>query len=331
MVKPSESPRRTILVTGGCGYLGSQLIRDLATDQRLGPVTVRILDNMQAGRVEALMNLPPRGNFEFIEGDILDPAAARKATRGVDTVIHLAAIVRTPMSFDHPIWVEQVNHWGTARLVEACLEQGVEHLIYASSASVYGPGGPFTEASEAKPLGPYAQSKFKAEGDVQSAATRGMDTTILRFGTLYGCGPVTRYDAVINRFAFLAGVRRPLTVYGDGNQRRPFVHLRDGSEAILACLAGDVRSTPGAAAVYNVVSENVTIAELVDAARAAMPQVRVHYTEQDVLTHQSFVVNSAAFKAAGWQPSLTHRDGLREMLGAFKGLKGMSLPQVEME
>src|SRR5690554_3662234 len=144
----------TLLVTGGCGYLGSQLIRTLATalapaqpSGQPAPLTIRILDNLHSGQIRALMDLPDQAAYEFLEGDLLDPSALRYALRDVDAVIHLAAIVRTPLSFDNPAWLEQINHWGTAQLVEAALANGVRRVILTSTAAVYGPGGPHDETS----------------------------------------------------------------------------------------------------------------------------------------------------------------------------------------
>ena len=141
-----------LLITGGCGYLGSQLLRDLG--QGAGSdTTIRILDNLDQGRQTALMDLPAGPNYEFIEGDILDPATVNLALDGVETVIHLAAVVRTPLSFDNPAWLKQVNQWGTANLVEACLQNDVRRLVYTSSTAVYGPGGPFSEGDTCSTAG----------------------------------------------------------------------------------------------------------------------------------------------------------------------------------
>ena len=303
------------LITGGAGYIGSQLIRDLAQDSRLSGTTIRILDNMQRSGYCSLMDLPEEGTYQFIEGDILDSATMRRALDGVDAVVHLAAIVKTPFSFDHPAWTEQVNHWGTARLVEHCLEMGVSRFIFASSASVYGPGGTFDENAPCRPVGPYAQSKWRAEQAVLAAVERGLRPTVLRLATVFGYAPSMRFDAVANRFAYLAGVGRPLTVYGTGEQTRPLVHVRDASQSIRFCLTHQA-ATLGE--IFNVVGENASVLDLVEAVRETKPDVRVHYTEQDVLTHLSFAVDGHKLESLGWEPRYSIEAGIAEVIGRFR-------------
>ncbi len=310
-----------VLITGGCGYIGSQLIRDLADDERFGDVKVRILDNLQREGYRALMDLPPQGDYEFVEGDILDPVVVRRCLTDVDAVVHLAAVVRTPLSFDHPAWTKQVNYWGTVQLVEACLEAGIRRFIFTSSASVYGPGGPFDETAVCLPIGPYAQSKLRAEYAVMAAVERGLEPTVLRLGTVFGYAPMMRFDAVANRFAYLAGVGRPLTVYGTGEQMRPFVHVRDASAAIRFCL---VHPSKTAAETFNVVGENASVLDLVEAVRATKPIVRVRYTEQDILTHFSFAVDGGKLEQLGWYPQYTLEAGMAEIIGRFSKMSTLS-------
>ena len=309
---------KTILVTGGCGYLGSQLIRDLAQLPDFTGGTVRILDNLSQGHQRALMDLPGGLRYEFVEGDILDPTTVELALQDVDTVIHLAAVVRTPLSFDNPAWLEQVNHWGTAHLVNACLAAGVRRLIYTSSTAVYGPGGPFDEADVCRPQGHYAQSKLRAEAAVQAGQARGLEVVTLRLGVLYGLAPVARFDAVANRFAYLAGVGRAVTVFGDGAQRRPFLHVWDASAAVMHALT--LPSPLDENSVFNVVGENVTVTELVSALQRIRPDVQVRYTEQDIRTHYSFDVSGTRFATQGWEAKVTLDIGLAEVMAHFVGL-----------
>ena len=120
---------KAILITGGAGYIGSKLIRDLANDEAFQDYVIRIYDNMQRETHTALLELPDSGRYEFIEGDILDNASVRRVMQGVEEVVHLAAIVRTPLSFGPGNWIEQVNHWGTANLVEIARSAQVKKYL----------------------------------------------------------------------------------------------------------------------------------------------------------------------------------------------------------
>jgi nucleoside-diphosphate-sugar epimerase len=294
--------------------LGSQLLRDLPTHlEDIG--TIHVLDNMQKGEYQALMELPDAGTYVFWEVDVMDRASLRTILADVDVVIHLAAVVQTPLSFADPNWVEQVNHWGTSNLVEVCLDEGVGTFVFASSASVYGPGSELhTEEAVCDPVGAYADSKYKAERVVASASRRGMNTVTLRMGTLFGPAPVLRFTAVANRFASLAGTRRTLTVYGDGEQTRPLLHVEDASDAI--CWAWNhVDETSGE--TYNVHHKNASILNLVDAVRMHVSDVEVRRTEQDIRTHLSFAIAGEKIRRAGWAPSFSLEDGLGALIRRF--------------
>jgi UDP-glucose 4-epimerase len=313
---------RTILITGGAGYIGSRLIRDLASDPAFAGSAIRIYDNLQRETYTTLLDLPDCGCYQFIEGDLLDNAGVRRALDGVWAVIHMAAIVRTPLSFGPPGWVEQVNHWGTANLVDAAASAGVQVMIYTSSAAVYGPmsspaSPPFREEDFCRPVGLYAESKLRAERHVRLAHEQGrMHTAILRLGTVFGLAPAVRFDAVANRFVYLAGVRRALTIYGAGDQVRPQVHVSDASSAIRFALA---HADQVAGGTYNVVGENVSILGLTEAIRALRPEIGVRYTEQDVLTHLSFAIDGSKLNGLGWYPHTSLEAGLADLLEHVRG------------
>jgi UDP-glucose 4-epimerase len=309
---------RRVLVTGGCGYLGSHLIRDLGNDPRFAPATIHVLDNLQRGQTQALFDLPRSARYRFFEGDILDPATLRRALAGVDAVIHLAAIVHTPMSVENAAWVQQVNHWGTSHLVDACADAGVERIVFASSAAVYGPGGPFREDDVCRPLGHYAQSKRRAEEVLLAARERGIRPQILRLGSFFGLAPVMRLDAVVNHLGYLAGIRRALPVHGTGEQRRPAIHVADASDALRFALA---REAGEDGELFNAVSGSPSVNEVVAAIHEALPSARAHYTEQDVLDHLSMDVDGTALREAGWQPTHSLAAGLGELLERFAALR----------
>jgi UDP-glucose 4-epimerase len=310
----------TILITGGAGYIGSRLIRDLSTDPYFRDHTIRIYDNLQRETYTSLLDLPS-GNYQFIEGDILDNAGVRRALDGVWAVIHMAAIVRTPLSFSPTGWTEQVNHWGTANLLEAAAAAGVKYFMYTSSASVYGPMEPFgelfRESDMCRPVGPYAESKYRAERHMLAAQEQ-MQTVTLRLGTCFGKAPAVRFDAVANRFAYLSSIHRPLTIYGDGKQVRTLLHVSDASSAIRFALAHQIEMRGG---IYNVVGENVSILDLTSAVRALRPGTTIHYTEQDVFAHFSFAVDGSKLNNLGWYPQVSLEAGLAELLDHMRSFK----------
>lgn len=315
---------RVILVTGGAGYIGSRLIRDLAADPALADCTIRIYDNLLRETYVTLLDLPSGGRFEFVEGDILDNAGMRRALHGVWAVVHMAAIVRTPLSFGPVGWVEQVNHWGTANLVEAAAGAGVEFMVYTGSAAVYGPvdaagGKPFREEDLCRPVGLYAESKLRAERHLRAAHDQGrLATAVLRLGPVFGYAPAVRFDAVANRFAYLASVGRALTIYGDGRQVRPQLHVSDASSAIRFALAHREAVAGG---VFNVVGENIAVLDVAEALRALRPGVDLHYTEQDVFTHLSFAVDGSRLNGLGWYPQVSLEAGLSELLAHMQGFR----------
>lgn len=310
-----------ILVTGGAGYLGSRLVAQLATDDRIGESTIRILDNLQRDTFGSLTNLPRKGRYQFLEGDVLDPGAVRRGLRGVDTVVHLAALVKTPFSFDHPTWTRHVNQWGTSRVVEEAVKAGVNRLVLASSASVYGPGEGFGEDDDCQPVGPYSESKLAAERIVRSARDRGLETTIFRFGTVFGDAPAVRFDAVPNSLTYQAAVGRSVTVHGEGEQERPVVHVDDATRAVVDCVT---ESDELWGKTFNVVGQNVSILEVAETLEEVRPFVRMRHTAQDVMSRFSLTVSDRRLRSVGWEPRVSLKEGLAELLeryGRFEPLE----------
>lgn len=301
-----------VLVTGGLGYLGSQLLRDAPT--HFAGRTVRVLDNLSNHGERALLDLPEGCRYEFVEGDVLDAGAFRYALRGVDTVIHLAGLVRTPMSAEHPTWVRQVNTWGTAAVAEASVGAGVRRLVYTSTTAVYGPGGPFGEEAVPRPVGPYAGSKRAAEEAVLAAGRRGLSVAVLRLGMLYGHAPCARYDGFVNRLSFQAGTGRAMTVYGSGEQRRPIIHVRDAAGVLLASANGDGTS------VLNVVECNASVLDVIAAIKKHRPAAEARFVEQDVQSHLSFLVDGERLRRSGWAPTERLDETIGSELARFTNL-----------
>lgn len=304
---------QSILVTGACGYIGSQLLQSLASIETA--LTVRLLDNLSTGSYSALRNLPQHHSYEFIEGDILNPYLISKALEGVDVLVHLAAIVLTPMGLTNSRTIQQVNHWGTLTLFEEALKQKVGHVIHLSSTAVYGPKLSPKELGF-RPFGAYAQAKYETEKSLESLKSRGLNVTILRLATVYGQAPVTRYDAFINKLISMAATRKQITVHGSGDQTRPALHVKDASGAILFCLDQIAVNQS-----LNVLEANYSVNEIADSIVADSESVKRQYIDQDIRSHYSFEVSTDLLSDLGWSPEQKLKDEIRKEMHLFTAFR----------
>lgn len=220
-----------ILITGGAGFIGSNLSRYILNT---GKHEVRVLDDLSTGEAENLAGL----DVEFIQGTILDEAVLAAQMSSVDAVIHLGAIPSVPRSIQNPMRSHHANATGTLNVLEAAKAAGVEQVVVASSSSVYGsnPVSPKSEFDWTRPMSPYAVSKHATEGyAIAYNYAYGMKNLAFRFFNVYGPGQLAghAYAAVIPQFidAALRGV--PLTVTGDGTQSRDFTYIDTVCEALL--------------------------------------------------------------------------------------------------
>ena len=213
-----------ILITGGAGFIGSNLARLALADPRVTGVVV--LDDLSTGTMENLVDL----DVEFHEGSITDPGALARAVDGVDAVVHLAAMASVPQSIADPMRCHEVNVTGTLQVLEACRRQGVRQVVAASSSAVYGanPAPVKSERDWVRPLSPYAVSKSATEQYVLAYQTCfDLSTMAFRFFNVYGPGQPAGhvYAAVIPIFTDALLADRPLPVNGDGTQTRDFVYV----------------------------------------------------------------------------------------------------------
>ena len=314
------SDKRKILITGACGYVGSQLLQSCAYFGK--GAEIRILDNFSSGTYQALMNLPQDCSYELIEGDILNPAVVDYALNDVDIVIHLAAIVKTPMSFGDSTTLEQVNHWGTQNLLEAALTKKVNHFIHLSSTAVYGPTVAGKETHEFRPFGAYAHSKYNAEQTIQTYVERGLPVTMLRLGTVYGVAPVMRFDAVANRFVQLAATKKMLTIFGSGEQKRPLINVQDAIGSIFYCLENSDKTIGKS---FNVIEDNFSIKTISEYITEHQQDTRLIYTDQDIRNHYSFEIIDNYLQALGWEPKHRLKESIFKQLDLYKGFKAVKV------
>jgi len=297
-----------VLVTGGLGHIGSQLIRELSGTQDLS--MVRILDNFFTQRYCSLFNLPSNIEYELVEGDIREDGDLDRALDGIDVVFHLAAITDAPGTLAIPELTEEVNAKATRKLVQACLKHSVRKIIYPSTTSVYGPSeGIVTEETTPNPQTPYAKYKLVGEHEIIGPAKAGdIEGFVLRFGTICGTSIGMRFHTAVNRFVFQACTGQPLTVWKDAyDQKRPYLTLSDGLDAFIFMM----KSKKGSGEVYNILTQNASVREIVDLIRPHVADLTVKVTEAPILNQTSYVVSDDKAKRLG----VVTGDSLKEAVG----------------
>jgi UDP-glucose 4-epimerase len=220
------------LVTGGAGFIGSHIVRRLVAEGK----QVRVLDNFFAGTMANLDGL--NGAVEVIMGDILDPQTVENAMKGVQVVLHQAALRSVPYSVEHPALVNRVNVEGTINVLLAARDGGVKRVVFASSSSVYGSTKVFpnSESLTPSPISPYAASKLAGEHYCRVfTLLYGLETIALRYFNVFGPrqDPNSEYAAVIPRFITKALRQQPLEIHGDGLQSRDFTYIDNVIQANL--------------------------------------------------------------------------------------------------
>ena len=306
-----------VLVTGGCGYIGSVLIPLLQRDDRVEQVTV--LDDFSASSPRSLFG-SIGSDLTFHNGDVREHGDVETACRGVDTVVHLAAITGAGSTHERREETFATNLEGTRNILNAAGKTGVDNVVLASSCNIYGraPARDIDESVEPEPLNPYAETKAESESLLREAkAAFGFEGTALRLATNYGNAPGVRFNLVVNHFVFRALTDRPLTVYGDGSNWRPFIHVRDAARAYKhAALAPD----DWVHDVYNVGSndENYRIATIADIVSEEVAPVDISYLD-DEHPGPSYHVNFDRLGATGYETEWTLREGVRDLRDAFRG------------
>jgi UDP-glucose 4-epimerase len=304
-----------VLVTGGCGYIGSRLVPQLQTATEVERVVV--LDSLTSGSPRALVGCFDDG-LDFRRGDVREYGDVESAMRGVDRVVHLAAITGAASTHDRREETFAVNYEGTENVLTAAGKLGVASVVFASSCNVYGraTSTDIDETVEPDPINPYAETKHLSEDLLAEYCEEyGMDGTALRMSTNYGWAPGVRFNLVVNHFVFRAVTGRQLTVYGDGSNWRPFIQVADAARAYAHAVLN-----PGdwPHHVYNVGSnrENYRIEEIAAVVREEVGDVDVTYLE-DEHPGPSYHVNFDRLHETGFETEYTLREGVRDLARRF--------------
>jgi UDP-glucose 4-epimerase len=302
-----------VLVTGGAGYIGTELISALIAKTEVDQVIV--YDNLSRPNYNMFLGLRLQNHAKitFVKGELLDSRALRKVLKGVDVVYHLAAKVTTPFASADAHSYEQVNHWGTAELVYAVEESNVKRFIYTSSTGVYGSSKEAAdENTPADPQTLYAISKLRGEEHVRRLASK-IDTYIMRCGNVYGYSRSMRFDAVINKFAFEANFSKLITIQGDGKQSRTFIHINRMAPALANLLTASLAS-----GTYNLVERNLKVIDILDALKELIPPLEFIFINQHLRLHELNVkVNADVNKLLGVTNDRPLKEELEEFLGKF--------------
>ncbi len=302
-----------VLVTGGAGYIGTELINLLVSNDEVEKVI--IYDNLSRMNYNLFLGLKLQKHqkISFIKGELLDSRSLRRALKGIDVVYHLAAKVTTPFASSDSHVYEQVNHWGTAELVYAIEESKVKKFIYASSTGVYGSSEhAVDEQSATNPQTFYAISKLRGEEHVNRLSAK-IDTYILRLGNVYGYSKSMRFDSVINKFVFEANVNKLVTIQGNGKQSRSFIHIELVAKALNNLLHGKVKS-----GTYNLVERSIKVFDIVDELKQLIPSLEFIFINQHLKLHELNVKeNEAVNSALGISNPRSLKEELQEFLARF--------------
>ena len=304
-----------VLVTGGGGFIGSNLARALAERGD----DVRVLDNFSTGNRANLADLAD--HVEIVEGELRSYERVHAATRGVEVVFHQGALPSVPRSVQDPLTTSAVNVEGTLNVLLAARDEGIRRVVFASSSSVYGNSNelPRVETQNPDPISPYGVSKLAAERYcVSFARVYPLETIALRYFNVFGPNqdPTSQYAAVVPRFTTAIADGRPVPIYGDGEQRRDFTFVANVVEANL--LAADAPNVTGK--VLNVATGRATtVNELADAISAllGLPVDRELYPERTGDVRDSWADVMHARELLGWEPRIGLDDGLRLAADAF--------------
>jgi len=305
-----------LLITGALGHIGSRLIHSLKPGEL---EEVVLLDNLAAQRFASLFDLPQGVPFRFVDADVCSERLEDHFV-GIDAVVHLAAITDAAGSFDMQNQVEKVNLQGTDNVARACLATGAK-LVFLSTTSVYGvQDGEVDEDCPVdllQPQSPYADSKLKAETLLEGLGeTEGLDFVICRFGTIFGTSTGMRFHTAVNKFCWQAVMGQPITVWRTAlNQKRPYLDLSDAVAALKFILHRELFDRR----IYNVLTANSTVKNIVDAISVHVPNVTIEYVDSKIMNQLSYTVKSDRFEELGFETHGSLEQGIQDTIQLLRG------------
>ena len=313
--KKKEQGIMRLLITGGAGFIGSNLVEHFL--QKPGVELVRVLDNLATGSLKNISEFESDPKFEFIQGDIRDYNTCLNACSGIDLVSHQAALGSVPRSINDPLTTNEVNITGTLNMFTAAKEQGIKRLVYAASSSTYGdhPGLPKMEDKIGNPLSPYAVTKYVNELYARVYANvYGLQLIGLRYFNVFGPkqNPAGPYAAVVPLFIKAVLDNEPPVINGDGEHSRDFTYVANAVHANdCALFAENAKATNQ---VYNVaVGEQTSLNQLFEMIKeiAGSDLAPKYGPERKGDVKHSLADISKAKELLNYHPSVTIKQGLK--------------------
>ncbi|MFZ9202132.1 MAG: NAD-dependent epimerase/dehydratase family protein [Opitutales bacterium] len=302
-----------ILVTGGAGFIGSHIVEHFQ-----GKADVVVIDNFRSGHRR---NLEGR-KVELIEASILDRAALDRAMKGVDLVFHLAAMISVPESMLKPRECVEINATGTLHVLEAAADAKVRKVVLASSAAIYGdnPTVPKVETMFPEPKSPYAVTKLDGEYYLEMfRKERGLETASLRFFNVFGPrqDPKSPYAAAVPIFIEKALRGEPIGIFGDGEQTRDFIYVKDIVGALVFAA-----TTPAVTGTHNVgYGSKMTVKALAEEViRLTGSSSKVEHKPERLGDVKHSMASSDKLHATGWKPAHSVPEGLRATVDYFRSV-----------
>lgn len=304
---------KKVLVTGGCGYIGSVLVPMLIERG----YEVRVFDKLYFGE-ESLANV--RDRIELIPGDVRKFRPS--ILEDVDGVIHLGSLSNDPSADFSPAATRSINYDGTMKLARACKEHGVGRFTFASSCAVYGfrLNSVADESLPPSPESAYAKSKLDVEVELQQMANDTFCPVSIRQATVFGFSPRMRWDIVLNAFVMQAFKTGRLDVWFGGEAWRPLVHVKDVAKAHICCLEAERDKVQGQ--IFNLAYRNYRILELAHGVKKALAEVGIDAgveVNYDQVDSRSYEINGEKItKVLGFAPSVSIEDGVKEIVEVLR-------------
>lgn len=314
--RKSFGPRKMkFIITGALGHIGSKLVRELP--RFFENPDIIMIDNMRTQRFPSLFDLPESARYGFIEDDVTTMDATSYAD--ADVVVHLAALTDATASFGRAAETEQINYAATENVAKICSSLDIP-LIHASSTSVYGTQNEVVDelcdVDDLNPQSPYAETKLREESLIAKMCNvEGLRAVTFRFGTIFGASSGMRFHTAVNKFCWQAVMKQPLTVWRTAyDQKRPYLDLTDVIQAINLAVENQIFD----GRIYNVVTNNSTVREVVGQIRRHVPDLHVDFVDNMIMNQLSYEVLNTRMKEIGFKPVGNLERGIAETIKTLR-------------